>query len=272
MSNQAFVFKITMHLRIYYMSKTRLTAAMKQFVLFFFLTTLSNQNAIASSTWQKLSSGIQYIDLNDESPAWAHIHAFKINLSTNKVQLMLAKDFGQTSATANDFFKHNPKALIVINGGFFDHLFRPLGLRIRNSHQESFFKPISWWGIFFIKNTQPSITAAKYFHLNSNINLAIQSGPRLLVDGEILPLKPGFAERTALCITRSNALVLTVTENFKLSTSELAARLKEPPLNCLQALNLDGGGSSQIYAQIGEFKLDSPGFSKVSDALVVETL
>ncbi len=55
-----------------------------------------------------------------------------------------------------------------------------------------------------------------------------------------------------------------------LSTTELAQVMKAAPLNCENALNLDGGSSSQLRAQIGSFQLDVHGFSNVSDAVIVQ--
>lgn len=227
----------------------------------------------ATENWQRITNGIDYMDLakNKAYPQWSHIHAFKVNLKVNYFDLILAKDLQQQVASVEEFSTiDNP--LIAINGGFFDHQFQPLGLRVQNYQQKNPFKAISWWGIFLIKNNQPSIIAAKNFKQNSQISFAIQSGPRLLINGKIPSLKPGVAERTALCITPSNDVIIVVTENFTLSTNELAQQLQKPPLNCNQALNLDGGKSSQVFANIGEFKVHAPGFSRVSDAVIVKAI
>jgi len=55
-----------------------------------------------------------------------------------------------------------------------------------------------------------------------------------------------------------------------MTTEELARLLKASPLNCTDAINLDGGSSSQLYAHINSFHLNVHGFSNVSDAIVVK--
>ncbi len=54
-----------------------------------------------------------------------------------------------------------------------------------------------------------------------------------------------------------------------MSTTELAQLMKAEPLNCDNALNLDGGSSSQLHAHLNSFQLDVHGFSNVSDAVIV---
>ena len=90
------------------------------------------------------------------------------------------------------------------------------------------------------------------------------------MNGQVPTLRPGLANRSALGIDKHGKVIVVVTENLPISTSDLAHILAAPPLNCVDALNLDGGSSSQLYAKIDRFKLDVPGFSQVSDAIVVK--
>jgi exopolysaccharide biosynthesis protein len=43
----------------------------------------------------------------------------------------------------------------------------------------------------------------------------------------------------------------------------------EGGLGCMNALNLDGGSSTQLYAKTQDFSLSIPSFSAVTDAVVV---
>mgnify|MGYP005998353687 CR=1 FL=1 len=56
-----------------------------------------------------------------------------------------------------------------------------------------------------------------------------------------------------------------------MSTTTLANLMKRFPLYCEDALNLDGGSSSQIYANVGHLRLNTPGALGVSDAVVIKT-
>ncbi|KTD50081.1 hypothetical protein Lqui_1406 [Legionella quinlivanii] len=226
--------------------------------------------ALASNNWHKLTSGVEYQELKESYlTPWAHVYAFKINLKYNQLSLVFAKDMAVKYASADEYAQHS-NALITINGGFFDQDFKPLGLRIKNRQLKSPLKQISWWGIFYIRNDKPYITNVRQFKRDSQIEFAVQSGPRLLINGQIPPLKPGRAERSALGITRDGEVIILVTDNAALSTIELAQIMRAPPLNCLNALNLDGGSSSQLHAQIDAFRLNVHGFSNVSDAVIVK--
>ena len=226
--------------------------------------------AVATNDWRKIAPGIEYQDLDGSFlTPWSHIHAFRINLKENELSLVSAKDLSREHASVYEYAQHS-NALLAINGGFFDGNYQPLGLRIHDRHQENPTKNISWWGIFYVKNQKAYLTSAGQYSPNRQIDFAIQSGPRLLINNRIPPLKPGRAERSALGITHDGRVIVLVTDNMPLSTTELAQLMKAQPLNCENALNLDGGSSSQLRAQLPTFQLDVHGFSNVSDAVIVK--
>ena len=224
---------------------------------------------VLADNWRELAPGIEYIDLgaNLLTP-WSHVHVFRSDLKNNQLDLIMANSLSQQYASADEF-AHYSKAFLTINGGFFDRNFHPLGLRISNQQQHSPLKRISWWGIFYIKDQKPHLSSLGHFKSNQQIDFAVQSGPRLLAKGRIPPLKAGRAERSALGISDGRVIIL-VTDNLPMTTTALAELMQAPPLNCKDALNLDGGSSSQLHAHIDSFKLNVHGFSNVSDAIVVK--
>lgn len=221
--------------------------------------------------WRNLAPGIEYRDLNaNPLIPWSHIHVFRINLKNNKLDLIMANDLSLHNASVGTF-AHHSNALIAINGGFFDHNFQPLGLRIGHQQQHNPLKRISWWGIFYVKNNKPYIDSVREYANDKGVDFAVQSGPRLLVNGKVLSLKTGYAERSALGITSDGHVIIVVTNNFPMTTTDLAHLMKKFPLNCDNALNLDGGSSSQLIAHLGLFQINVHGFSNVSDAIVVKS-
>ncbi len=254
-------------------SQTNLYPANKSHLcplLFFLVSLLLPLSSYAAGHWQKLSAGIEYQDLAGGLLApWSHIYAFRIDLNQNKLGIVSAKSLALKNASADQFGEHS-QALLSINGGFFDQNFNPLGLRISNKKQENPLKRISWWGVFYIKNNKASISSLNRFHADDEIDFAMQSGPRLLIKRKIPPLKPGEADRSALGITADGKVIILVSTNAAMSTNRLAHILKAPPLSCIDAINLDGGSSSQLYAHIGSFQLNVHSFSNVSDAIVVK--
>ncbi len=220
--------------------------------------------------WRELAPGIGYRDLHANLLIpWSHIHVFQIDLKKNKLDLVMANDLSLHNASV-DIFAHRSNALIAINGGFFDHNYHPLGLRIGNQQQHNPLKRISWWGIFSVKDQKAHITSARQYTRDNAVDFAVQSGPRLLIKGKIPSLKTGYAERTALGITPDGNVIILVTNNAPMTTTDLAQLLKTSPLNCVDALNLDGGSSSQLSAHMGLFQINVHGFSNVSDAIVVK--
>ena len=226
----------------------------------------------AAGNWQELSSGIEYQDLAGGILApWSHLYAFRIDLEKNKLELVSANSLALKNASADQFGEHS-QALLSINGGFFDHQFNPLGLRINNKKLENPIKRISWWGIFYIKNNKAHISSLNRFKQDDDIEFAMQSGPRLLIKRKIPSLKPGDADRSALGITADGKVIILVSTNATMSTNKLAHLLKKSPLSCTDAINLDGGSSSQLYAHIGSFLLNVHSFSNVSDAIIVKKI
>lgn len=241
------------------------------FKLFFALCLgLLPYTTFGAQRWQTIAPGIEYQDLEGGIlTPWSHIHAFKIDLNYNQLAIVPAKKLEAKNASVDQFAQYS-NALISINGGFFDQDFNPLGLRISEGALLNSIKPISWWGVFYIKNNKPYIVSLKRFSFNKSIDFAIQSGPRLLVEGKAPSLKQGIADRSALGITADNKVIILVSTNAAMTTDELAHLLKSPPLYCINAINLDGGSSSQLYARIKSFQLNVRGFSNVSDAIVVK--
>ena len=219
-------------------------------------------------SWKNLAPGIDYTSIPNTKPqSFGYIHCFKINLEKNTLESALAKDDLFPAETVKWLAKSN-HALIAVNGGFFTSSWEPIGLRIQHGDKRSSIQRTSWWPIFYIKNNTPYIVNEKDYTTDSAISFAVQAGPRLLQNGHIPNLKAGKAERTALGITSQNEVIIVATEQWKLSTTQLAHLLKEK-LNCIDAMNLDGGSSTQLYAQIGDFQLDIGSFALITDIVYV---
>ncbi len=218
--------------------------------------------------WKCLTAGIEYTAVNPSySQSIEKIYAFKIDLNRYNFQIIRAKDLKQTSLFANQWTQPH-KVFIAINGGFFTPTLHPIGLRISNGETLSPLRPIKWWGIFLIKNNQAQIVSPKNYSPSPQINFAIQATPRLIIDGQILKLQERLAQRSSLCITKSGKVIIAITDlNLLLTPTQLAILLKK--LDCYNALNLDGGNSSQLFARINDFSLNVPSLRPVADLILV---
>lgn len=237
-------------------------------ILYFFMFLCST--AIFAGDWISVAPGIEYTDIgNAQLSPWSHLHVFKINLKQHQPKIDTAAHYNRNTTTVSAITPIN-NAYIGINGGFFDNNARSLGLRITKNKELSPLKKISWWGVLYTKNQHGYLASASHFKPNRNIDFAIQGGPRLIINGEIPRLKPGVAERTALGLTADKQhLLILVTDHYPLTTSKLAELFQAPPLNCVEALNLDGGSSTQLYANFPHLKLNIPGLSGVSDFILI---
>src|SRR5205807_1576154 len=126
------------------------------------------------------------------------------------------------------------------------------------------------WGALVIDGNQGRIMLGADIQDPLDHRLIVQGIPRLLVGGTVQQLKPQIAERTAVC-AGGNVVVLAV--STKVEATPFARFLADPPdtggLGCWDALNLDGGPSTQLVAKLPALALSLPGGWGVPNALVV---
>lgn len=252
---------------------------MKRFLyLFLFFVCASAHADIVSrcqiTSWHTLTKGLNYknVDCGHYSQSTNQsIHIFKINLEQNTLKLAFAKD-GLLPASTVQWLAQDHHAILAVNGGFFTPFWTLLGLRIQDSKVRNPLRKITWWPIFYLKNNQPFIVSEKDYQPSSAITLAIQSGPRLINHGKIISLKPGKDERTAIGINQKGEIILLATEHYPVETIDLAHFLHNN-LDCVDAMNFDGGSSTQLYANIPQakqpFQLHVSSFALITDIFYV---
>lgn len=219
--------------------------------------------------WKPIKKGLWY---TEASLSPAVIHAFKIDPKYYKFGVVTARDLGTDREKVREMARKKG-ALLAINGGFFTPEYEALGLLVNDGKVINPLKKMSWWSIFLIKNDVPYIVHTSSFNGDPNVSMAIQSGPRLVVDGHIPKLKPSVAERSVVCININGEVIVAATEKLLSEPREFADFLRKSEasggLGCMTALNLDGGSSTQMYARVGSLEIDIPGINKVANAVVV---
>lgn len=239
------------------------------FIVIGLLFFASSASALTSK-WKHLQPGLEYIDLQaSRLQPWSHIHVFRIDPHLYQFQLSLARSIGKEHASVMQLAKKN-HALLAFNGGFFDEHYKPLGLRISSGKQLNPKKRISWWGVFAIRHNKAFIANPRQRLRKGYTDFALQSGPRLIIQGKIPSLKPGRAQRTAMGIDHRGKIIVLVTEKHSMGLEELAQQMQKKPLQCKNALNLDGGSSTQLMLNTPLLKLNVHGFSNVSDIVTVQ--
>ena len=148
-----------------------------------------------------------------------------------------------------------------INANFFDERANPLGLLIKSgevlNHMHRGGKVLT--GIFYMFKGSPFIVNRDDFK-EEKADIALQAGPRLIVNGRGLKIKQreGATRRSGIAVTRSGNVILYATFlRFPGATLEqIQEMLLDPRLEVTSALNLDGGGSSQLFVRKNPLLVD----------------
>jgi uncharacterized protein YigE (DUF2233 family) len=157
-------------------------------------------------------------------------------------------------------------ATAVVNASFFDVDGSPLGLLVIDGVVRQKLRPVDW-GVFAVGDDRSiRIVHTDEWKTEAGVAQAVQSGPRLVVDGSVVDLKPQAAERTAVCRGADGKIQLLVTT--RATTLDALARFLAAE-GCVDALNLDGGPSSQLFLGRSGVRIDVPGGSPVPVALGV---
>lgn len=159
---------------------------------------------------------------------------------------------------------------IVTNASFFDEAERTMGLAIDRGRSLGG-RRLARWAAFVLEGGRPAIVPGTALGDGAGAELVVQGLPRLVVAGAVPRLKPQSAQRTVICIGEEHVTLLATTA--RVDATALAQRLAAPPgaggFGCRDALNLDGGGSTQLHARWGSFEAEIEGAWGVPNALVV---
>lgn len=170
---------------------------------------------------------------------------------TSDVKVLRTIDFALNKTTASQICKL-AKAFFCINASFFDENNKPLGLLKTRGLvlQVPHTGGNTLTGIFGKTKDGFFISGRKNASLRTALE-AIQAGPRLLSKGEVVEgVKPlSSRKQSGVCVLKDgDALFYVVRSGFwGTSLNWLLEQLKN--LGCVDALNLDGGGSSQLYLE-----------------------
>lgn len=225
-------------------------------------------------TWNRLAAaGIEYATYSfaiSESER-ATVHAFRIDPAKYDLRVAIASD--EVKGTSARALAKRDKALLVINGGFFTPEHKSIGLIVNKGKQLRALHNTSWWSVFQIRKGKPSIVRPGDYKPGKDVDMAIQCGPRLTVDGRIPKLKEGVSKRSAIGIARDGKVIIAITEGYGISMHELAERMGGSPwkggLGCPNSMALDGGRSSQLFAKVGDFALSIDGMARITNGVAV---
>jgi len=226
--------------------------------------------------WDKLNEDLDVAQVTVPQGALfsSELVLFRSSLLRYRIGVIRASEYGWYRNTARALGRES-RATLAINANFFDEKGKALGLVIsRGIISQSVHKGGSTLsGIFSISSSGPVIINRSQLSPHGILE-AVQAGPRLLVNGE--PVKgirdpDVLTKRSGICIDREKRVVIYCVSSGLLgvSISQLQSILTLPSVGCEDALNLDGGGSSQLYLNVPESSTFKELFIEGTDTIPV---
>ena len=194
-----------------------------------------------------------------------HTYPFAYYLVPNSKNLQLFLNLPQSDSSTDLIKKH--KCTFLTNGGFYDQNNQPLGWFVENKIEKS--REITsrlFNGFIYSKDNQFSITTTPI----ANADFGLQSGPLLIKDQALMPLKIINDEgrrRVIATLTPQNQLIfITIVSKDSEFNGPLLAETPQVLEIIGQkinqdfdvAINLDGGSASAFYTPQTYIKEFSP--------------
>lgn len=214
--------------------------------------------------WRAVQKGIEFRKLALERTEPNYTLDFKLARFDPKAilpRILHSGDFQLKSASGKTFVEKSG-ARAAINANYFDDKGRPLAY-LKTVHQEinrNVSKHALYTGVFGIRQGAPFVTHRDEFD-PADASQALQSGPLLLYRGAPVAVMRGltrYARRAVIGIDKDGRVVVAVTDAVfgGLSFAELQELFADSrwQLDTPDLLNLDGGGSAQLYLKAGKFE------------------
>jgi len=198
------------------------------------------------------------------------LYFVKFNPQKVKIKVLKSSFYGEKTQFAEGLAGKSG-AFCVINGGFFDENYDPIGVLMSNGKILQFLPTVGNSSVFCVKNGIPKIIHRADFSYNG-VTEALQSGPRLIYDGKntigVVGLND-ISRRSGIGLDYDNNVVIYATDTIfdGLSFNELRSILKRSGINLKTVLNLDGGRSTQLYFSISWNKINIPGYDYIPVAI-----
>ena len=208
------------------------------------------QDQLATAKWTEVAPGIEQLNVPD--PLAGSFAAYR--LAQDKVTARVLAPLKPSGSTAEEVMAAS-KALLVVNGGFFwikpSGALAPTGLLVVDGVKLAGMKKCRACSAVLY-------TDVKGLHIGRPVELsgkrgilsALQTGPMLVEAGKAQDYKADgpAAARTAVCTTGQSIIVVASVQPMTLY--DLAALMASAPgeggFGCQEAINLDGGPSTQL--------------------------
>lgn len=224
------------------------------------LTVAARAEESSGVEWRRIEPGFDFAKYELGSASYIirpEVFLLRFDLSRFALDLAVPAGFDpKGAAVAEDIRSLVRRAggVAGINANFFDENNHPLGLVAARSEV---LQPLHrggrvLTGVFALRDGVPVIEQRDNFSMNG-VSLAVQAGPRLVEHGNVTRLLDAddVSRRSGIAVTRHHAVILyaTVLRFPGASLREVQHMLIDPTLEVTDALNFDGGGSSQLFLE-----------------------
>jgi len=193
-------------------------------------------------------------------------HAFRIDLGEAELRLVPAS--GPSPRQTVEQIASPFPAVVAVNASFFDNDGRAMGLAVSEGRLLATGRRASW-GALVVSGVDARIVLGSGISDPLAHRLIVQGLPRLVVGGKVPGLKPQVAERTAVCAAGSRVVIVVVSKVESIAFARFLAEPSEKSgLGCSDALNFDGGPSTQLVVRLPALTLSLRGGWGVPNALV----
>lgn len=209
---------------------------------------------LAAADWRQEAPGVEVLAVAE--PVAGGFAAFR--LAQDKIAARVLGALEPTGSSAEAVLAAS-KALLVVNGGFFwikdDGSQHPTGLLVVDGAKLAALRKCqACTGVLYTDGKGLHIVRPAAFALKHGIESALQVGPMLVENGAVLTFRPDgpASPRTAICATEAAITVIVAIRSMTLYelAALLVAKRAEGGFECTLALNLDGGSSSQLAANL----------------------
>lgn len=223
---------------------------------------------VSSEEWKKIDKGIDFKTIKFKRGSG--IVVFKL-LRVDPRSVVIKVVYNKSSDVKSITEKEG--AIAAINGSFFDANGDPLGLLISNGKTVNgriATHPL-YSGIFYVKDGIPRIVRKDDFAA-AGVTQALQVGPVLIADGKDADGLKDISSvhyRSGIATDGSDRIIIYATDtNYNgLSFYEIRQIMRLPDINCTHVLNLDGGGSTQMFVSAPSFSDYTAGKSNIPVAI-----
>lgn len=224
----------------------------------------TNLSVADFGAWRAVQKGIEFrkIVLERSEPSYQiELKLVRFDPKTIAPRILHGRDW-QLNGASSKTFAEKSGAIAAINANYFDENGRALAY-LKTAAKEinrSVSKHALYTGVFGLRDGIPFVMHRDEFN-PSQASEAIQSGPLLLQRGAPVEVMRGlgrYARRAVVGVDRDGRVIVAVTDAVLggLSFAELQELFTNPKaqLNTPDLLNLDGGGSAQLYLKAGKFE------------------